>query len=170
MKKLIALLLVLALAAGLGAFLILHEGVTPRFLVEYRAREEQNIPEAWPCVSQSCRSGEVLLFYDPDNPPRHIFSLYEKRTGGFAFTRGGSVPMIESGIYRIALPQDNACAYLSINTPGAALVTFPGQEDTPLDPQKPFVVILPAPAERTAFFTADGTPITVNIQGNSAGS
>lgn len=162
MKKLIAWLIVLALLAGGGYLLYTRAGITPRFLVEHRARTEQKVPEHWLCLSQKSDHAQVLLFYDPENR-QHIFSVYEKGSLGFTFARGGSNGMVLRGILRVSIPVDSACAYLSMNAAGAVRVTKSGMEEQTLDPQQPFVVILPAPAEDTVFLDAQDAPVPVNL-------
>lgn len=168
MKKFIALLVVLALAAGSVWLLYTKAGFTPRFLVEQRARTEQRVPEHWVCLSQKSGSAQALLFYDPETK-QHIFSIYERQSLGFAFARGGSDEIIRRGILRLPIHSDGACAYLSMNASGAAKVTMPGMEDLALDPQQPFVVVLPPPVQDVAFFDAQGAPIPVNFHHSSGG-
>lgn len=168
MKKFIALLVVLALAGG-GLWLLYSKaGFTPRFLVEQRARSEQRVPEHWVCLSQKSSSAQVLLFYDPETM-QHSFSVYEKQSLGFTFALGGSDEIIRRGILRVPIRSDGACAYLSMNSPGAAQVTMPGMEPQSLDPQQPFVVILPPPVKDVAFLDAQGTPIPVNFHHSGGG-
>ena len=162
MKRFLALLIVLALLAGGGYLLYAKAGFTPRFLVEHRARTEQRVPEHWTCLSQKSDNAQALLFYDPETR-QHIFSVYEKQSLGFTFARGGSSDMLLRGILRVPIHIDGACAYLSMNAPGAARVTMPGMEDQTLDPQQPFVVILPPPVKDVAFLDAQGGPIPVKI-------
>lgn len=162
MKRFLALLIVLALLAGGGYLLYAKAGFTPRFLVEHRARTEQRVPEHWTCLSQKSDNAQALLFYDPETR-QHIFSVYEKQSLGFTFARGGSSDMLLRGILRVPIHIDGACAYLSMNAPGAARVTMSGMEDQTLDPQQPFVVILPPPVKDVAFLDAQGGPIPVNF-------
>ena len=132
--------------------------------LEGDARASQQIPSQWLAAGETGEELAAMVFYPPDRSD-HTFSVYWKRPGlslGYFFRGGGSLSLIDRGIACFSVENCPQKAYLSLNRPGIAQVVIDDGSDPraiPLDPEKPFALVLPRNAGTVTFLDEGGRPV-----------
>ncbi len=117
--------------------------------LEQDARADQYIAETDQMTQAIGEDLAGMLFFDTAKR-KHTVSLYSKKQGfslGYFFREGGSLSTVETGIYETSTEASRETAYFSMNAPELSSYTLDGGDAQPLDPNAPFVLILPKSAK-----------------------
>ncbi len=133
--------------------------------LEQDARERHNVPSSWELVQAVNEDICAMLFYDED-VQQYVYSVYLTREGlsyGYFFAEGGTEKLMSEkvkgiafenkGIVLLSLNQDNICKVVTGN--GAA------EEIMPVEPTKPFALVLPADCSEIAMYDAKDNVVTL---------
>ena len=119
-------------------------GIPTEELLEH-TRERAGVSEDWAYAEDLTDTAYAVLFYDPENPTDCTFHFCMAREGeeGY-FTRvGGNLSEVRDDITVYTLRDTPDRAVVSANTPQAARIEAPDGTDVEVDPDAPFVLLLP---------------------------
>ena len=152
---------VLALVVFLAAN---HEIGLPKPKLEQDMRQSQNIEETWSTAGVAGDHMAAYIAY-PDTKDDHVFSIYVNRPGlswGYFFRGGGTLSEIDQNIVELQLEDCKEHAYLSMNHAGVVRVELDNGnrvQTVDLEPDEPFVMVLPNHAGTVTFYDANGTVV-----------
>lgn len=139
--------------------------------VEAAERRAQGLGADWLCAADEGGALSVCLFYREDTGD-YTVSAYVNRRGlsfGYFFRYGGAVAGAENGV--AALRYDDArgalrgTALLSLNRAGVTQIVCKmrtgGDETVGVDPEKPFVFMIPEGCAGYTLYTAAGETVPV---------
>jgi len=132
--------------------------------LEKDAREEQQISGDWEMAQAVNDDMCAMLFYD-EALDDCIYSVYMKRDGasyGYFFSQGGRDAYIKDSVRGI-IYEDTGIALMSLNADKVCrIVAKDDAADRVIDvePDKPFVVLLPVDSGEIKMYNAEGNLVT----------
>lgn len=134
----------------------------PTRCLEADVRATRYINEEWTVDGSVGDRMAAFICYAPDQSD-YTTSVYVKHTGlsfGYFFSYGGPVLGGET-IMEFTKMQVNEKAYLSMNEQNVKKMEFEegGRQVVEIDPDKPFVLVLPANAENVTFYDGAGQSV-----------
>lgn len=169
MKKVVVqrILFFVVLFAYLVGFLYIFDcfGV-PASRLEADVRVTRHLDEEWIVDGSVGDRMAAFICYTPDQSD-YTTSIYVKRPGlsfGYFFCRGGTIHLGLNGetIMEYTKEQNNEKAYLSMNEQNVVKMEFEeesGLQVVEIDPDKPFVLVLPDTAGNVTFYDAAGQSV-----------
>ncbi len=133
--------------------------------VEQDARENQKIDSSWQLSQATNENMCAMLFYD-ETTNNCVYSIYLKRDGfsfGYFFRDGGINPYIQDSVHGIVY-EDRGIALLSLNEDQVSRIVVDNtMEEKTIDvnPQEPFVVVLPVNCGEITMYDAQGNVVTL---------
>ncbi len=124
--------------------------------LESFSRRNQPIPEDWLCIQTQEKDVAALLFY-PKEMDNAIYSIYLKGSGlsfGFSARSRGFMNFIQTDICEFHHGEREVSILLSLNAPNITRVEVHNGDKSQtitLDPEEPFVLILPLDADIQLF-------------------
>lgn len=116
--------------------------------IEADARANHKISENWNAATSINEELAAVLFYD-EASTSHVFSIYTKRDGlhfGYFFKYGGTSDVVSEGVQELMF-RDKGSTLISMNENQVSRIDIVNNVNNfciEIDPQKPFVVVLPA--------------------------
>ena len=138
-------------------------GIPAEELLEH-TRERAGVPEDWAYAEDLTDTAYAVLFYDPENPTDCTFRFCMAREGeeGYFTRGGGNLSEVRDGITVYTLRDTPDRAVVSANTPQAARITAPDGTDVEVDPDAPFVLLLPQDGGELTITDDQGEEISYN--------
>ncbi len=164
MKKQVSSIVALLIVVGVVMMFLFANGDIghPKAKLEQEMRQSQHIAEDWKTVGVASHDLAAYISY-PDTKETHVFSIYVNRPGlsfGWFFRGGGTLSAIDRGILEAHLEEGKQHAFLSMNHAGVVRVEIDDGTEVKtveLEPEEPFVLVLPTDAGNITFYAADGT-------------
>lgn len=133
--------------------------------LEEDARENQEIEKDWEVAQAVNEDIGALLFYD-DERAECAYSIYLSREGmhyGYFFRQGGhdmyidedvkGVVFEDKGIALLSMNQDKVCKIVAVNNSAEQIIQ--------VDPEEPFVVVLPIDCGEITLYDAQENVVTL---------
>ena len=138
-------------------------GVPAEDLLEH-TRARAGVPEDWAYAEDRTETAYAVLFYDPENPADCTFRFCAVREGeeGYFTRGGGNLSEVRAGITVYNLRDTPDRAVVSANIPRAAKVETPDGTTVDLDPDTPFVLLLPQDGGELTITGVQGADIPYN--------
>lgn len=150
------------------AFLIIRQsgifGVA-RSSLEQNARKTQQIDNSWKLCRDMNENLCAMLFYD-EATDDCVYSIYLTKGGlsyGYFFRDGGYNPYIQDSVHAIVY-EDRGVALLSLNEDEVSKIVINNAVDERIidvDPQEPFVVVLPINCGEITMYDSLGNIVTL---------
>lgn len=132
--------------------------------IEMTSRNNSSIDDNWFAAKDSKGKIGAILFYDEEKLD-HSFSVYladSKKSNRYFFRHGGSLHTIEEGVHSIFY-EGYGTVMFSLNRDHIAKITFKNEsEGIIIDPNTPFVIILPLDDELMGLFNNEGDEILLD--------
>ena len=168
-KRFLAVIVGVVVLAAAGSLLLpagqagQDRGVPAEELREH-TRERAGVPEDWAYAEDRTETAYAVLFYDPENPADCTFRFCTVREGeeGYFTRGGGNLSEVRDGITVYNLRDTPDRAVVSVNAPQAARITAPDGTDVEVDPDAPFVLLLPQDGGELSITDAQGEEISYN--------
>ena len=144
--KILIVCIILFVSIGLSFILTLlpgSNGVSTVNEIEKDVRSSQKISDDWNVEIATSNQIAAVIAYD-DQKSDHAFSIYESDSGtkiNYKFRYGGKSTSIERSVRVFRL--DGATALISMNTLHIAAIECHDGERFEVDPNTPFVLIIP---------------------------
>jgi hypothetical protein len=129
--------------------------------LEKDARKRQNIENGWEVAQAVNEDICAMLFYDTDKADC-TYSIYLTREGmsyGYFFGQGGSDAYMTEGVKGVIF-ENKGIALLSMNHDRVSRIEA-GNSEIPVDPEKPFVVVLPIDCGEITIYDAQENIVTL---------
>ncbi|CAG9706863.1 MULTISPECIES: hypothetical protein [Clostridium] len=136
-----------------------------KYNMEKDARKSQKIQEDWLTAKYINDDFGAFLFYSKDLS-EYTFSIYQNRSGfsfGYFFYSGGSVSKISDDIVQFN-SNDQGSIFLSLNKMNVSKIEIDNGlqevEHIPIEPNKPFTVIIPKDSGEIRFYDVKASLIS----------
>jgi len=131
--------------------------------IEHVARQIDKIPEQWSAVSETSETVGAVLLFDGDTK-EHIFLVYDISTADsdtdkYTLLAGGVVPVSNSTIVEVDSETFEGWIYASMNQQNVSIMHIEsenGFSTVQINPESPFVIILPQKTGEVSFFDSSG--------------
>lgn len=157
--------IVVAVVLVLGVYMFANHDIgLTKGQLEKDMRQSQSIGEEWSTAGVAGGHMAAFVAY-PDTKDDHVFSVYVNRPGlsfGYFFRGGGTLSQIDRGILEVHMEDCKEHAYLSMNHAGVVRVELDNGNNVQtvdLEPDEPFVMVLPNNAGNVTFYDADGAVV-----------
>lgn len=163
--KYIAFAVILIVAAAAFLYFTGQFGVSAAD-IESDARKNQKIDKNWTMISSSGECAAAMLFYDEilGEYKTSVYADPDNRPFGWFYIAGGCTNDENEGIVEYSIADCREKAYMSMNLQRVALLVIEnGQEvkEIELDPERPFVRVLPEDTTAVTFYNEKHNPMKV---------